>query len=173
MSTRVCRKTDQGMARHHASAGLTLVEVMVASVIAGIGMAGGFAMVQWAEHGRVFGAQGTRALALVTSKLEEMRATPWERLVAEAGSGRGGAVPPLREDGAGADRIAGDGTISAAELVDGMQLVWSIEPSRVGNVNQSGYVFIRAAVRYRLPLGGVREVAVGTIRGNPRFVGGA
>ncbi len=150
--------------------GLTLVEVMMASIVVGIGLAGGVALLHWAEHGRQFGAQGTRALALATSRLEVKRVASWERLLVDV-SEDGRSERAMADDGRDPDTTAGDGIYSGAADADGIRVVWSIQPSHPGRLRESGHVTIQASARYRTMSGAMREVRVGTIRGNPRFIG--
>ncbi|MFO0775484.1 MAG: prepilin-type N-terminal cleavage/methylation domain-containing protein [Nitrospiraceae bacterium] len=125
--------------------GFTLIEVMVATVIAGVGVMAGYGMVEWADHGRVYGAQGTRALSLATSELERVRAEPWDTLL------RG---PRVTE-----------------EDVDEIHMVRSLEPSNPHQPMRSGHVYIHVSADYR-SIGQVqRSIDIGTVRANPVFVG--
>lgn len=151
--------------------GMTLVEVMVAMVVAAIGLAGTIGMFEWAERGLRAGAAGTRALALVESRLESKRVVPWERLLVDSGESDGGAQSWMHDDGEAPDAVAGDGIYSAGTEVDGIQLMWTVRPNRPGRLVDSGYVQIEAAATYSAWAGKNRTITLKTGRGNPRFVG--
>ena len=53
---------------------------------------------------------------------------------------------------------------------DGVQLIWTVTPSRSGSLSASGHVLIEARAVYAAGEG-QREVRVGTLRANPVFVG--
>ena len=153
-----------------SEAGVTLIEVLMASVVAGVGLAGGVALLHWAEQGRHFGVLGTRALAMAMSKIEVKRATPWNRLLIDV-SDDGYSETAMLDDGRHPDVVASDGVYTAAQEVDDILLTWTVQPSQRGMLAESGHVTIRARASYRTMSGIMRTVEVGTLRGNPYFVG--
>lgn len=153
-----------------SESGLTLIEVLMASVVASIGLVGGVALLHWAEQGRHVGMLGTRALAMATSKVEMKRAAPWKRLLIDvADDGQTESV--MTDDGRYPDVIAGDGVYTAVREVDGILVTWTVQPSQHGMLIESGHVTILASASYRTLSGRTRTVEVGTLRGNPNFVG--
>lgn len=151
--------------------GMTLVEVMVAMVVAAIGLAGAIGMFEWAERGLRAGATGTRALAMVESKLEAKRVVPWEGLLVDSGGSEERAESRMHDDGEAPDAAAGDGIYSAGTEVDGIQLMWTVRPNRPGRLVDSGYVQIEAAATYPTWGGKNRTITLKTGRSNPRFAG--
>lgn len=172
MNTRTNVSADGRQSLAAGAQGLTLVEVMLATVMTAVGLTGGYGMLQWAEHGRHFGAKGTRALALATSKLEVKRAVPWDHLLLDVNGGA--AVSGERamvDDGNAPDLAAGDGIYTGSDESEGIQVVWTIQPSQPGSLHNSGHATIQVVATYRTLGGATRKVTVGTIRSNPRFVG--
>ncbi len=163
--------------RHHMigprrdDRGMTLVEVMVAMVIATIGLAGAIGMFEWAERGLRAGATGTRALALVESRLESKRVVPWERLLVDSAVSGERMETRMHDDGEVPDVVAGDGIYSSGTEVDGIQVTWTVQPNRTGRLLDSGYVQIEATATYPAWAGKNRTITLRTGRGNPRFVG--
>lgn len=143
--------------------GFTLVEVMVATVIAGIGIVAGFGMLAWAEQGRYVGVRATQATALASSRLELLRVRPWDHLLTN-----------VAQDGAVSRVVDGGGslvTFSAEESHDGIHLTWTVQLSDARGLARSSHAWIQVTASYRTIQGRTREVAVVTLRGNPRFVG--
>lgn len=143
--------------------GFTLVEVMVATVIAGIGIVAGFGMLAWAEQGRHIGARATQATALASSRLELLRVRPWDQLLTNNA-----------QDGSVSRVVDGGGslvTFSAEEDRDGIHLNWTVQLSDARGLARSSHAWIRVTASYRTIQGRTREVAVVALRGNPRFVG--
>ncbi len=151
--------------------GMTLVEVMVGMVVAAIGLVGAIGMFEWAERGLRAGATGTRALALVESRLESKRIVPWEHLLVDSGAQDERAQSWMHDDGEAPDAAAGDGIYSAGTEVDGIKLMWTVRPNRPGRLADSGYVQIEAAATYSAWAGKNRTITLKTGRGNPRFAG--
>lgn len=113
---------------------------------------------------------GTRALAMATSKVEVKRATPWNRLLIDL-SDDGESETAMMDDGRHPDMVAGDGVYTMAREVDDIVVTWTVQPSQRGMLAESGHVTIRARATYRTLSGRMRTVEIGTLRGNPRFVG--
>ncbi len=151
--------------------GFSLVEVMVAMVILAFGILGVMGTFQTAEHGLREGAKSTRALAMVESRLEAKRATPWEALLTEDADGDGVGEIEMLDDGTRNDVRAGDGIYTASLDREGIHLLWTVQPNRVGSLKQAGSVLIQAEASYAGARGQPRTIRLGTLRANPRYVG--
>ena len=112
----------------------------------------------------------TRALAMAESRIEAKRAVRWDRLLLDDLNHDGIPDLVMHDDGAGGDVLAGDGVYSGSWDQDGVQLIWTVTPSRSGSLSASGHVLIEARAVYAAGEG-QREVRVGTLRANPVFVG--
>ena len=156
--------------RIDGDAGLTLIEVLMASLVASVGLVGGVALLCWAEQGRQVGTLGTRALAGATSIVEAKRAVVWERLLVDV-SDDGQSERAMADDGRPPDATAGDGIYTAEREADGIRLTWTVEPSRRGVLADSGHVTIRVQASYRTVSGRSRLIEVSTLRANPKFIG--
>jgi len=77
----------------------------------------------------------------------------------------------MRDDGTHPDAVAGDGIYSAGVERDGIRLVWTVRPDRVGVLRNAGSVVIQARASYPASRGQWREIRVGTLRANPSYVG--
>ena len=154
-----------------SEAGFSLIEVMVAMVILAFGILGVMGTFQTAEHGLREGAKSTRALAMVESRLEAKRATPWEALLTEDADGDGVGEIEMLDDGTRNDARAGDGIYTASLDREGIHLLWTVQPNRVGSLKQAGSVLIQAEASYAGARGQPRTIRLGTLRANPRYVG--
>lgn len=143
--------------------GFTLVEVMVATVIAGIGFVAGFGMLEWAEQGRHVGVRATQATVVASSRLELLKVRPWDQLL--TGDVHDGPVTRV------VDAEKSLVTFTADEERDGIRLMWTVEPSDARGLSRSSHVWIRVTATYRTLQGRLRDVAMVTLRSNPRFVG--
>ncbi len=154
----------------HAEGGASFAEVLVAMTLTLIGLVGAMGAFQAAERGVRIGTSATRALAMAESRIEAKRSARWDRLLLDDLNHDG--VPDLimHDDGAGGDVLAGDGVYSGRWDQDGVQLIWTVRPSRPGSLSASGHVLIEVRAVYAASEG-PREVRVGTLRANPVFVG--
>jgi len=112
----------------------------------------------------------TRALAMAESRIEAKRSVRWDRLLLDDLDYDGVPDLVMHDDGAGGDLLAGDGVYSGSWDQNGVQLIWTVTPSRYGSLLASGYVLIEARAVYTASEG-QREVRIGTLRANPVFVG--
>jgi prepilin-type N-terminal cleavage/methylation domain-containing protein len=151
--------------------GFSLIEVMVAMVVLAFGLLGAMASFQSADHGLQEGAKGTRALALVESRLEAKRAMPWQTLLSDDLNADGMPDVLMHDDGQPPDQVSSDGIYTAGVDTEGISLVWTIQPDRSGPLQHAGSVVILAAASYSLPNGQRRTVRLGTLRANPVYVG--
>jgi len=157
-------------------AGFGLVEVLVAMLILAFALLGVMGLFQWADFGLREGLRATRALALVESRLDAKRMTPWPALLADDLDGDGTAEVRMRDDGVHPDEGAGDGVFTAGTEQNGISLVWTVQPDRVdglrpGSLARVGSVVITARATYATGRGPWREVRLATLRANPNYVG--
>jgi prepilin-type N-terminal cleavage/methylation domain-containing protein len=152
-------------------AGFSLVEVMIAMVILAFAILGVMGSFRWAEHGLRQGATGMRALALAESRLEAKRAAPWTALLTDDVDGDGQPEITMRDDGQPPDAQADDGLYTAEAERDGIVLRWTVQPDRPGPLAAWGAAIITAVARYPVGESRWREVAVGTLRANPVYLG--
>ena len=161
------------MTRHRlfqAEGGASFAEVLVAMALTLTGLAGAVGAFQAAERSLRTGTLATRALAMAESRIEAKRAVRWDRLLLDDLNHDGVPDLVMRDDGADGDVLAGDGVYSGSWDQDGVHLIWTVTPSRAGLLSASGHVFLEARAVYAAGAG-PREVRVGTLRANPRFVG--
>ncbi|NOS80541.1 MAG: hypothetical protein HOP32_03035 [Nitrospira sp.] len=154
----------------HAECGASFAEVLVAMTLTLIGLVGAMGAFQAAERSVRTGTLATRALAMAESRVEAKRSVRWDRLLLDDLNHDG--IPDLlmHDDGAGGDVSAGDGVYTGSWVQDGVQLAWTVTPSRSGSLSASGHVLIEARAVYEASEG-QREVRIGTLRANPLFVG--
>ncbi|HKW85836.1 MAG TPA: choice-of-anchor X domain-containing protein [Nitrospiraceae bacterium] len=151
--------------------GVSLIEVMFAMVILAFGVLGVMGMFQWADYGLRHGANGTRALAMVESRLEAKRTVPWGALLLDDLDSDGIPEIAMRDDGTEGDEEAGDGVYTASREQDGIRLVWTVQPDRAGSLHGAGSVVIQARASYQVGQGQWREIRIGTLRANPWYLG--
>jgi len=154
----------------HAERGSSFAEVLVAMALTLIGLAGALSAFQAAERSFRTGTLATRALAMAESRIEAKRSVRWDRLLADDLNHDGVPDIVMRDEGGDGDAVAGDGVYSGRWDKDGVQLIWTVTPSRSGSLSVSGYVLIEARAVYAAG-DGQREVRVGTLRANPVFLG--
>ena len=159
------------MHRPQRQDGFSLIEVMMAMVVLAFGILGVMSAFRWSDHGLRQSTTGTRALALAESRLEAKRAAPWDALLTDDLDGDGRAEVTMQDDGRPPDTQAGDGVYTAAIEQDGLVLRWTVQPDRIGVVQTWGSAVITAGARYQAGQGQWREVTVGTLRANPRYLG--
>lgn len=151
--------------------GFSLIEVIFAMVILAFGVLGVMGMFQWADHGLRHGANGTRALAMVESRLEAKRTVAWDALLLDDLDSDGIPEITMRDDGTEGDEEAGDGVYTASREQDGIRLVWTVQPDRAGSLRSAGSVVIQARASYPVGQGQWREIRIGTLRANPWYLG--
>ncbi|MGH7229537.1 MAG: type IV pilus modification PilV family protein [Nitrospiraceae bacterium] len=151
--------------------GFSLVEVMFSMIILAFGVLGVMGMFQWADHGLRHGANGTRALAMVESRLEVKRTVPWDALLLDDLDSDGLPEITMRDDGTQGDVEVGDGVYTASREQDGIRLVWTVQPDRAGSLRSAGSVVIQARASYPVGPGQRREIKIGTFRANPQYLG--
>jgi hypothetical protein len=154
----------------HADGGASFAEVLVAMALTLIGLVGAMGAFEAAERSLRAGMLATRALAMAESRIEAKRAVRWDRLLLDDLNHDGVPDLVMHDDGVGGDVLAGDGVYSGSWDQDGVQLIWTVTPSRSGSLSASGHVLIEARAFYTAGEG-QHEVRIGTLRANPVFVG--
>jgi prepilin-type N-terminal cleavage/methylation domain-containing protein len=158
--------------RQTFSAGFTLVEVMISLVVLSIGLMGGVGTLQWTERSLQQSLTSTRALSLAEARLEAKQAGMWEQLLIDDMDHDGVPDIVMQDAGLRDDLIGGDGVYTAAADLEGIHLVWTVEPNRSGPIKSAGTVWIEVRARYETKSGQSKEIRLRTLRANPRYVGG-
>lgn len=153
-----------------AQGGATFAEVLVAMALLLIGMTGAMGAFQAAERTVQADRLATRALAMAESRIEAKRSARWDRLLVDDLNYDGIPDLVMRDDGQGGDVLAGDEIYTGSWEHDGVQLTWTVAPSRPGSLATAGHVVLEARATY-VTSGGPRDVRIGTLRANPVFVG--
>jgi len=151
--------------------GFSLVEVMVAMVIAGVALMGTLGAVEVSSKHVQQGGLNSKAIELVQSRLEAKRSVRWQSLLEDDLDHDGAPETLMADDGQGSDGTAGDGIYTAMYERDGMTVVWMIEAEPPGPLHSVAMVTIRAVASYPGLNGQTREVQAATMRANPSFVG--
>jgi prepilin-type N-terminal cleavage/methylation domain-containing protein len=151
--------------------GFSLIEVMVAMVIAGVALMGTLGAVEVSSKHVQQGGLHSKAIELAQAKLEAKRSVRWQSLLEDDLDRDGTPETLMADDGQGSDITAGDGVYTAGYERDGVMVVWTIEAERPGPLRSAAMVRIRAVASYFGLSGHQREVQVATIRANPNFVG--
>lgn len=141
---------------------------MVIVAFAILGVAG---MFQWSDYGLRQGINGTQALAMVEARLEAKRNAHWDALLVDDLDADGTAETAMRDDGQREDQVAGDGIYTASTEKDGVHLYWTVRLDRSSPLPSAGSATIEARARYQIGEGRWKEIRLGTIRANPRYVG--
>lgn len=151
--------------------GFSLIEVMLAMTILPFAVLGVMGMFQWADQGQQQGVNGTRALAMAESRLEAKRSVQWENLLRDDVDGDGVLEIQMRDDGAGPDETPGDGIYTAQIDEEGIRLVWTVQADHPGPLPFAGSVTVQVRATYLVGRGQRREIRMGTMRANPRYIG--
>lgn len=154
-----------------AEQGFTLVEVMAAMVILAIAIVGVMGMFEVGDRAIQYGARATRAQLLVESRLEAKRTVPWAALLSDDLDGDGRAETLMGDEGMDPDEAAGDGVFSAAAEEGPIRLVWTVQPVDGRPLSQTGAVAILVRATYPIGPDRTREIRLGTLRANPRYLG--
>ena len=160
-----------GAARHSFSGGFTLVEVMISLVVLSIGLLGAMGMLQWTERSLRQSLKSTRALSLAEARIEAKQAGLWEHLLLDDIDHDGVPETAMQDAGLREDVAGGDGRYTADADIDGVHLIWTVEPNRPGPLRSSGSVWIEVRARYEIGPGQWKEIRLGTLRANPYYIG--
>ncbi|HEX5646973.1 MAG TPA: type II secretion system protein [Nitrospira sp.] len=158
------------MNRDSHQEGMTLIEVIVAMVIAGIVLLGAIGAVQVSSVSIRDSGLATKALELAQSRLESKRSVLWQLLLEDDVDGDGMPDTLMKDDGQDGDVAAADGIYTAMLERDGVMVVWTVETDSQRPLHSAGLVAIEARSSY-IGRGGRTEVRVATLRANPVFVG--
>lgn len=150
--------------------GFSLIEVMTAMVVASVAMMGTMGALELSSRQLALGALGTRAVALVQDRLEAKRAARWQSLLEDDVDRDGIPEIIMKDDGAGADTLAGDGVFSATLEDRGVTLVWTVRLEGGRAIGSSALASIEATASY-VSSGMVNVVRVATLRANPFYAG--
>ncbi|MGQ0810020.1 MAG: type IV pilus modification PilV family protein [Nitrospiraceae bacterium] len=156
---------------HEYEKGFSLIEVMVSMVILSVALLGVMATFQWGDYGLQIGVKGTHAVALAESKLATKRTISWGMLLLEDLNSDGVPDVAMHDDGLEPDLRAGDGVFTASQEADGVAFIWTVQLVPNGPLQSAGSAVIQARARYGVGPGKTKEVRLGTVRANPRFVG--
>lgn len=151
--------------------GFSLIEVMVAMVIAGVALMGTLGAVEISSRHVQQGGLHSKAIELAQARLEAKRSVRWQSLLEDDLDHDGTPETLMADDGQGWDITAGDEVYTAGYERDGVTVVWTIESERPGPLRSAAMVRIRAVASYSGRNGHTREVQMATIRTNPNFVG--
>jgi len=150
--------------------GFSLIEVMVAMVIAGIALMGTMGAIDLSSRHTQQGRLSTQALTLAQARIEAKRSVRWENLLQDDLDHDGMMDVLMRDDGQRPDVGAGDGIYSAMQERDGITVLWTVEMDGAAPLSDVGLVLIRATAFYDSPVGR-KEVRLATLRANPTLVG--
>lgn len=167
----IVRKAWSLSSERDPAAGHSLVEVMIAMVLASLGLVAGLGMAQVADRGLQQGMKSTRALTMAESRLEAKRASAWSQLLLDDVNHDGVAETVMRDDGVVPDEVANDGTYTASADREGIHLVWAVALSRNAPLASVASAVITARASYPVEGGYTKEIQLGTLRANPAYVG--
>lgn len=157
--------------RNSWQTGHSLIEVMMAMVLASLGLAAGLGMAQVAERGLQQGIKSTRALSMAESIVETKRASAWNELLRDDVDQDGVVDTVMRDDGIAPDEVANDGIYTAGTERQGIHLTWSVALTRHLPLASVTSVVITAQASYRLDSDRLKEIRLATLRANPTYVG--
>ncbi len=152
--------------------GFSLVEPLIAMAILAISLLGSVGMFVVAQDGISGGAKSLEAAALAESKLERLRAAPYQTLLHTALNGDGHADAQLQDSGTDGDAVAGDGEYTGREAVNGIVVTWTVRPDQP-SLAFSQATMIAVTAQWVSRTGQSRKVRLGMRRANPVFSGGA
>src|SRR5881628_2811529 len=132
--------------------GMSLVEPLVAMVVLSVSLLGSVGMLALAQDGIAGGARKLEAMALAESRLERLRAVPYQSL--------------LKAD------LDGDGEYTARQTINGVLVTWTVRPDRP-SLAHSRTATLTVTAAWSDQGGRHRTVRLGMRRANPVFSGGA
>jgi prepilin-type N-terminal cleavage/methylation domain-containing protein len=160
-----------GTMRKAFSGGFTLVEVMISLVVLSIGLLAAVGTLQWTERSLRQSLKSTRALTLAEARIEAKQAGLWEHLLLDDIDHDGAPETAMQDAGLREDFAGGDGRYTADADIDGVHLIWTVEPDRPGPLRSAGSVWIEVRARYEIGSGQWKEIRLGTLRANPHYIG--
>jgi prepilin-type N-terminal cleavage/methylation domain-containing protein len=156
--------------RDSSEGGFSLVEPLIAMAILSISLLGAVGMFVIAQDGISGGAKSLEASALAESKLERLRAAPYQALLYADLNGDGHA--DAQDSGTDGDTAAGDGEYTGHEVVNGIVVMWTVRPDQP-SLAFSQMTMITVTAQWVSRTGQPRKVRLGMRRANPVFSGGA
>jgi prepilin-type N-terminal cleavage/methylation domain-containing protein len=150
--------------------GFSLVETMIAAVVAGIALTGTMGAVEIASRFVQHTGLAGKAQESAQSRLEGKRSVRWRLLLEDDLNHDGVWETVMTDDGQGSDAVSGDGMYTATEERDGRAELWTVEFDRPGPIASAGMAVVRSVVTYE-GSNGPQEVRMETMRANPAFVG--
>jgi prepilin-type N-terminal cleavage/methylation domain-containing protein len=157
--------------RNTFSGGFTLVEVMISLTVLSVGLLAAVGTLQWTERSLRQSLKSTRALALAEARVEAKQAGLWEHLLLDDIDHDGTPEIAMQDAGLREDSAGGDGRYTADADIDGVHLIWTVEPNRPGPLKSAGSVWIEVRARYEIGPGQWKEIRLGTLRANPYYMG--
>jgi type II secretory pathway pseudopilin PulG len=158
------------MKRHARDEGFSLLETMIAATIAGIAFVGTMTAVAVASRFIPQTGLVDTAQERVQSRLEGKQSVRWRSLLMDDLDHDGMPETIMKDDGQGADAVAGDGIYTGTTEQDGLTEVWTIEVDPMRPIATVGMATIRSVVTYH-GTNGPQQVRMQTIRANPAFLG--
>ena len=152
--------------------GMSLVEPLVAMAVLSVSLLGSVGMLALAQDGIAGGARKLEAIALAESRLERLRAVPYQSLLKADLDGDGLVVGRLKVSGSEGYAVAGDGEYTARQTINGVLVTWTVRPDRP-SLAHSRTATLTVTAAWSDQGGRHRTVRLGMRRANPVFSGGA
>src|SRR5437867_11760155 len=115
--------------------GMSMVEPLVAMVVLSLSLLGSVSMFALAQDGITGGARKLEAIALAESRLERLRAVPYQSLLKADLDGEGLVAGRLKDSGSEGVAVAGDGEYTARQTINGVMVTWTVSPDRPSLAN--------------------------------------
>jgi len=152
--------------------GMSMVEPLVAMVVLSFSLLGSVSMLALAQDGIAGGGRKLEAIALAESRLERLKAVPYQSLLKADLGGDGWLEVRLKDSGSAGDAVAGDGGYTARQAINGVMVTWAVRPDRPSLAN-SPMATITVTAAWSDQGGRRRTVRLGMRRANPVFSGRA
>src|SRR3989442_16030011 len=110
--------------------GMSMVEPLVAMVVLSVSLLGSVSMLSLAQDGIAGGARKLEAMALAESRLERLRAVPYQSLLKADLDGDGLVVGRLKDSGREGNAVAGDGEYTARQTINSVMATSALRPDR-------------------------------------------
>jgi type II secretory pathway component PulJ len=150
--------------------GMSLVEPLVAMVVLSLSLLGSVSMLAVAQDGIAGGARKLEAIALAESRMERLRAVPYQSLLKADLDGEGLVAGRLKDSGS--EGVAVDGEYTARQTINEVMVTWTVRPDRP-SLSNSRMVTMTVTAAWSDRGGRPRTVRLGMRRANPVFSAGA
>src|SRR2546422_11742004 len=110
--------------------GMSMVQPLVAMVALSVSLLGSVSMLALAQDGIAGGGRKFEAMALAESRLERLRAVPYQSLLKADLDGDGLVVGRLEGSGSEGYAVAGDGEYTARQTINSVMVTWTVRPDR-------------------------------------------